>query len=46
MAGELTKYVFYNYPETAVICADFIKGLGAAIAARSLRNATVEDKSD
>jgi hypothetical protein len=36
VAEELTKYVFYNCPEAAVICADFTKGLRAAIAAWSL----------
>lgn len=33
VGGELTKYVFYDCLEAAVICADFTKGLGAAIAA-------------
>ena len=46
VAGELTKYVFYNCLEAAVICADFTKELGAAIAARSLRDASVEDEAN
>jgi hypothetical protein len=29
VAGALTKYVSYDCPEAAVICADFTKGLGA-----------------
>jgi MULE transposase domain len=33
VGGELTKCVFYNCPEAAVICADFTKGLGASIVA-------------
>jgi hypothetical protein len=33
VGGELTKYVFYDCLEAAVIYADFTKGLGAAIAA-------------
>jgi hypothetical protein len=33
VVGELTKYVFYDCPKAAVICADFTKGLGASIAA-------------
>jgi hypothetical protein len=45
VAGELTKYVFYNCPEAAVICADFTKGLGAAIAARALRESGVESEA-
>ena len=28
---QLIDLVFYNYPEAAVICGDFSKGLGAAI---------------
>jgi hypothetical protein len=43
--GELTKYVFYNYPKAAVICADFTKGLGASIVARALRDASEEDEA-
>jgi MULE transposase domain len=34
--GELTKYMFYNCLETAVICVDFTKGLGATIAVKAL----------
>jgi MULE transposase domain len=45
VAGELTKYVFYDCPEAAVICADFTKGLGASIAARALRDAREEDEA-
>ena len=45
VVGELTKYVFYNCPEAAVICADFTKGLGAAIAARALRESGVKDEA-
>jgi len=44
VAGELTKYVFYDCPEAAVICADFTKGLGAAIAARALHESGVESE--
>jgi hypothetical protein len=43
--GELTKYVFYNCLEAAVIYANFIKGLKAAIAARALYEAGVEDET-
>ena len=43
--GELTKYVFYDYPEAAVICVDFTKGLGASIVARALRDAREEDEA-
>jgi hypothetical protein len=43
--GELTKYVFYNCLEAAVICANFTKGLGAAIVARSLHETSVEDEA-
>jgi hypothetical protein len=43
--GELTKYVFYDCPEAAVICADFTKGLGASIAARALRESGIEDEA-
>src|ERR1700722_15914944 len=32
---QLTKYVFFNCPEPVVIVADFMKGLGAAIAAKT-----------
>jgi hypothetical protein len=45
VVGELTKYVFYNCFKAAVIYANFIKGLGAAIAARSLYNASVKDEA-
>jgi len=45
VVGELTKYVFYDCPEAAVICADFTKGLGASIAARALRDAREEDEA-
>jgi hypothetical protein len=45
VVGELTKYVFYNCPEAAVICADFTKGLRASIAAQALRNAREEDEA-
>ena len=44
VSGELTKYIFYDCPEAAVICADFTKGLGAAIAAKALRENGVEDQ--
>jgi len=42
---ELTKYVFYNCPKAAVICANFAKGLGAAMAAWSLRDASVKEEA-
>jgi hypothetical protein len=42
VGGELTKYVFYDYLEATIICADFTKGLGAAIAAQVLRESGVE----
>jgi hypothetical protein len=45
VAGELTKYVFYDCPEAAVICADFTKGLGASIAAQALCDAREEDEA-
>lgn len=45
MGGELTKYVFYNCPKAAVICADFIKGLGAVIVAKALCESGVEDEA-
>ena len=44
VAGELTKYVFYDCLEAAVIYADFAKGLGAAIAARTLCESGVESE--
>ena len=43
--GEITKYVFYDCLKAAVICADFTKGLSAAIAARALRNSGVKSKA-
>jgi hypothetical protein len=46
VVGELTKYVFYNCLEAAVICADFTKGLRAAIAARALRKSGVESEAN
>jgi len=45
VARELTKYVFYNCPEAAVICANFTKGLRAAIAACALRESSVKDEA-
>jgi len=45
VAGELTKYVFYDCLKAAVICADFIKGLKALIAAWALCNAREEDEA-
>jgi hypothetical protein len=45
VGGELTKYIFYNCLEAAVICADFTKGLRASIAARALCEAGVEDEA-
>jgi hypothetical protein len=45
VAGELTKYVFYDCLEATVICADFTEGLGAVIAARALRESGVEDEA-
>jgi hypothetical protein len=45
VVGELTKYVFYNCPEAAVICVDFTKGLGAAIAARALCESGVKSEA-
>ena len=44
MAEELTKYVFYDCPEAAVICADFTKGLRASIAAHALYDAEEENE--
>jgi len=38
---ELTKYVFFDCPEAAVIVADFTKGLGAAIIVKAK-----QDKED
>jgi hypothetical protein len=46
IAKELTKYVFYNCLEAVVICANFTKGLRAAIAAWSLCDANVKDKAN
>ena len=43
--GELTKYVFYDCPKAVVICVDFTKGLGAAIAAKALQESGVEDEA-
>jgi surface polysaccharide O-acyltransferase-like enzyme len=43
--GELTKYVFYNCLGTAVICADFTKGLRAVIAACALCESIVRSKA-
>jgi len=45
VVGELTKYVFYDCPEAAVICADFTKGLRATIAARALCESSVESEA-
>lgn len=45
MVGELTKYVFYDCLEAVVICADFTKGLRAAIVARALRESSVESEA-
>jgi hypothetical protein len=45
VAGELTKYVFYNYLEAAIIYADFTKGLRAAIAAYALCKSSVKSKA-
>ena len=45
VAGELTKYVFYDYLEAAVICANFTKGLRAVIAAYALCEGSVKNKA-
>jgi hypothetical protein len=45
VGGELTKYVFYDCLEAVVICANFTKGLGAAITARALCEAGVKDET-
>jgi hypothetical protein len=45
VGGELTKYVFYDCPEVAVIYADFTKGLGASIVARALCESGIEDEA-
>ena len=37
--------MFYDYPEAAVIYADFTKGLGASIAAQALCDAKEEDEA-
>ena len=44
VVGELTKYVFYNCLEVVVIYADFTKGLGAAIVARTLHESSVKSE--
>ena len=36
VAHQLTKYVFYNCCEAAVIVADFTKGLGAALTSKAV----------
>jgi hypothetical protein len=46
VAHQLTKYVFYDCPEAAVICADFTKGLGAAIAAKARQDAQAENSGE
>jgi hypothetical protein len=45
VVGELTRYIFYDCPEAAVICADITKGLEAATAARALRESGVESET-
>ena len=45
VVGELTKYMFYNYPKAVVIYVDFMKGLGASIATWALRDAREEDEA-
>ena len=45
VVGELTKYVFYDCLEAAVICVDFTKGLGAVIAARALYKSSVKSEA-
>jgi len=35
---QLTKYVFYDCPEPAVIVADFTKGLGASLTAKAVQD--------
>jgi hypothetical protein len=45
VVGELTKYVFYNYPKAIVIYVDFTKGFRASIAAWALRNTREEDEA-
>lgn len=46
IAGELTKYVFYDCPEPAVIIADFTRGLEAAIAAKAQLDSCVEEDKE
>ena len=43
--GEITKYVFYDCLEAAVIYANFTKGLGATIIAQALRDSGVESEA-
>jgi hypothetical protein len=46
VSHELTKYVFQDCPEAAVIVADFTKGLRAAIAAKTRRDSGVETEDE
>jgi hypothetical protein len=46
VSHELTKYVFYDCPEAAVIVADFTKGLGAAIAVKAQRDGGEETEDE
>jgi hypothetical protein len=45
VGGELTKYIFYNYPKAVVIYTNFTKGLGATMVARSLHESGIEDEA-
>jgi hypothetical protein len=36
IAHQLTKYIFYDCPEPAIIVADFRKGLGASLIAKAV----------
>ena len=46
VAGELTKYVFYDCPEVEVIIADFTRGLGAAIAAKARLDSSIKEDEE
>lgn len=46
VAEQLTKYIFFDCSQPAVIVADFAKGLGKAIAMKAHANADLETPGD
>jgi hypothetical protein len=43
---QLTDLAFYDYPEAALICGDFSKGLGAAVAAKATADLAGTEPTD